>query len=249
MDDQGNAIAVWDPPAGPAGEGGRVLWTNRYMPGSGWGEAVPIKSDETTSANDFRLDVGANGDAFVIWVQDNGDETEPRDDIWAARFSGEAWSPPERIDSRDQGDKTAPDVAVDGVAVAYAVWSQRDPDFANIWTAQYDPGSESWGTPELIEPPTEDPTEDSDATLPRVDVNRAGNVFVVWRQRWDQQPSIWSNRRDPGNDWTTAIAERIEDIPESANLPIIAVDQARHAHALWLHSDSSGVKVRTNRFE
>jgi len=89
--------------------------------------------------------------------------------------------------------------------------------------------------------------EDGDATVPRVDVNRAGNVFVVWRQIWDAWRSVWSNRRDPGTTWMTA--ERIEDIPETAFLPTIAVDEARHAHALWLHSDSNTNKLRTNRFE
>ena len=69
MDDQGGAIAVWNPAAG--GVGGRVIWANRYTPGSGWGDAVLIKSDETTSADGFGLDVGANGDAFVIWMQDD----------------------------------------------------------------------------------------------------------------------------------------------------------------------------------
>lgn len=247
MDDQGHAIAVWDPPAGPAGQGGRVLWANRYTPGSDWGEPEPIKSDETTSANDFRLDVGVNGDAFAIWIQDNGNDAEPRDDIWGARFSEGAWSAPERIDRHDDGGKTAPDVAVDGAGIAYAVWSQADSDFDNIWAAQYDPVSESWGAPELIEPPTEDPADDADATVPRVDTNRAGNVFVVWVQRWDQQPSIWSNRRDPGTSWMSA--ERIEAIPGAGNQPTIAVDEARHAHALWLHSNSGTSKVRTNRFE
>jgi hypothetical protein len=248
MDDQGNAIAVWDPPAGPAGQGGRVLWANRYTPGSDWAGAVPIKSDETTSADGFRLDVGANGDAFVIWVQDNGDEIEPRNDIWAARFAGGDWSVPDRIDRHEGDNKNAPDIAVDGAGVAYAVWSQLDPAFANIWAAQYTPDTPgSWGTPELIEPENPDPTEDGDATVPRVDVNRAGNVFVVWRQIWDQWRSVWSNRRDPGTTWMTA--ERIEDIPETAFLPIIAVDEARHAHALWLHSDSDTNKLRTNRFE
>jgi len=268
MDDQGNAIAVWDPPAGPAGEGGRVLLANRYTPGSDWAGAVPIKSDETTSADGFRLDVGANGDAFVIWMQNDrsgggggtgggggagggggGGGPEPRVHIYATRFSAGAWDEePTEIASSVDRDKKDPDIAVDGAGVAYAVWSQLDPAFANIWAAQYTPDTPgSWGTPELIEPENPDPTEDGDATVPRVDVNRAGNVFVVWRQIWDQWRSVWSNRRDPGTTWMTA--ERIEDIPETAFLPIIAVDEARHAHALWLHSDSDTLKLRTNRFE
>jgi hypothetical protein len=215
----------------------------------GWrdvAEVEDVKLDDTTSADGFRLDVGANGDAFVIWVQ-NAPAEGDRDDIYAARSSGDAWTR-ERIDNHDAGDKKDPDIAVDGAGVAYAVWSQLDPAFANIWAAQYTPDTPgSWGTPELIEPENPDPTEDGDATVPRVDVNRAGNAFVVWRQRWDQQPSVWSNRRDPGTTWMTA--ERIEDIPETAFVPTIAVDEARHAHALWLHSESNTNKLRTNRFE
>ena len=107
----------------------------------------------------------------------------------------------------------------------------------------------TWGDPVLIELPTEDPDDNEDATTPRVDVNRAGNVFVVWGQIWDQQPSIWSNRRDPNTSWDPANAELIEDFPGAANRPIIAVDEARHAHALWVHTAENTLNVRTNRFE
>jgi hypothetical protein len=179
---------------------------------------------------------------------------EPRNDIWAARFAGGDWSVPGRIDRHDGGDKRTPDIAVDGAGVAYAVWSQIDPDIAapmgrraNIWAARYTPGP-GWGPPELIEPENPDPNEDGDATVPRVDVNRTGNAFVVWRQIWGSWGSAWSNRRDP-EDTTWKTAERIEDIPETVFLPTIAVDEARHAHAIWLHSDSDTLKVRTNRFE
>ena len=46
-----------------------------------------------------------------------------------------------------------------------------------------------------------------------------------------------------------ANAERIEEFPTPASLPKIAVDEARHAHSIWLHQDSRLQKVRTNRFE
>ena len=249
MDDEGGAIAVWNP---PAGQGGAVLWANRYTPGLGWGEVEVIKSDENTTVGGFRLDVGSNGDAFVIWVQDNGSDTELRYDIWAVRFSADMWSVPRRIDNHDNGDKKAPDIAIDGAGMAYAVWSQvgdADDVFENIWSAQYAPGS-GWGAPVLIEPPTDDPLEDDGpATTPRIDVNRGGNVFAVWRQNWGGWGSIWSNRIDPGETWMPANAERIENFPAPASLPKIAVDEARHAHSIWLHQDSNLQKVRTNRFE
>ena len=289
MDDQGGAIAVWNPQAG--GQGGRVLEANRYTPGAGWGDVVTIKSDESTGAAGVRLDVGANGDAFVIWMQNdlsgaggnggaggaagnggvggaagNGgvggaggmggtSRPEPRMNIYATRFSGGAWdAEPTRIDRYDDGDKKGPDIALDRDGIAHAVWSQADPFFEstidNIWSAQYTPGAETpWGEPVLIEPPNEDPLEDDPATTPRVDVNRDGNVFVVWRQNWEGWGSIWSNRIDPGESWLPGSAERIEVFADPASLPHIAVDEARHAHSVWLHQSARRNKVRTNRFE
>ena len=47
----------------------------------------------------------------------------------------------------------------------------------------------------------------------------------------------------------TATAERIEAFPATANRPKIAVDEGRHAHSVWRHDNTSGPKVRTNRFE
>jgi len=238
MDDSGNAIAVW-------ARGPSLLWSNRYTAGSGWGTSELIKGDPSTQVLVQRLAVGANGDAFVVWVQTE----ETRDDIWAARFSGLQWGAPERLDVYDAGDKSNPDIAVDGSGVAHAVWSQSDSDFGNIWATKYTPGS-GWGLPQLVEPPNVDSTEDGDATVPRVGTNDAGHTFVVWRQIWKKWGSVWSNRIDPGMEWNPMDAERIEDIDRTAKRPKIAVDDNRHAHAVWLHSVVTGVDwVRTNRFE
>jgi len=238
MDRNGNAIAVW-------GRGGSVLWANRYTAGVGWGTAELIKDDISTRVRNQRLAVGPNGEAFVVWIQTE----DTRDDILGVRFSGSTWGAPERIDSHDGGNKNAPDIAVDGTGVAHAVWSQADPDFANIWANQYTPGPR-WGMPQRIEPRNADPMEDGDAVTPRVGVNADGTTFVVWRQTWEGWGSIWSNRIDPGMDWNEMNAEQIEDQSRSAKSPKIVVDQNRHAHAVWLHGVATSIDwVRTNRFE
>ena len=248
MDDSGNAIAVWARQTVPSGGGrGEVLWANRYVAGVGWGDAGLIKPDPETRARDERLSVGPNGDAFVVWVQNQ----DARDDIWGVRFSASGWEAPERIDDYDAGNKKQPDVAVDGMGIAHAVWSQADqdltPDFENIYANQYSSG---WGTPELIEPPNEEPDEDGDAETPRVGVNADGNVFVVWTQVWQDWVSVWSNRRDPVEmSWMPMRTERIEDTERAARLPKVVVDDNRHAHAVWLHNISGSQWVRTNRFE
>lgn len=239
MDADGNAIATWRRPGFP----GDVIWSNRYRPGMGWGTAELVKPDEATDANNTRLDVGSSGDAFLTWDQEEG----MRKDVWSARFSGSSWDMPERIDDFDAGDTVEADIAVDGTGVAHAVWSQSDPDFRNIYANQYTPG-DGWGIPELIEPPNDDPSEDADATIPRVEVNSVGNAFVVWRQTFNDWGSIWSNRLDPGTGWMTG--ELIENDERAGRNPKIAVDENRHAHVIWLHSIATSTDwVRTNRFE
>ena len=125
-----------------------------------------VKSDDTTTADGLRLDVGAKGDAFVVWVQNAPSEGD-RNDVYASRFSGGAWSiEPKRIDVYDGGDKSTPDMAVDGTGAAYAVWLQNEEFDAgdridNVWLTEYAPGSD-WANPVLIEPPSEDPNDDGD---------------------------------------------------------------------------------------
>ena len=92
MDGAGNAIAVWSRRT----VDGDVIWANRYVPTGGWGEAAIIKSDPATSARRVRLSVGDAGDAFVVWIQGDGQ----RDDVWSTRFSG-TWGEPGRIDAVD----------------------------------------------------------------------------------------------------------------------------------------------------
>jgi hypothetical protein len=239
MDDDGNAIAMWS----RSTLNGNLLLANRYDSDTGWGDFELIKSDSNTSVSAERLSVGPNGDAIAIWTEGDG----VRDDIYAARWSAGVWEEPQRIDEYDAGNKATPDVAVDGSGVAHAVWSQADPDFQNIWSRQYTPGT-GWGTPALIEPPLEDREDDADARSPRVQANSVGNTFVVWTQNWRSWSSVWSNRLDPRTGWMTA--ERIETLERPARQPQIVADENRHAHAVWLHSLSTGIDwVRTTRFE
>ena len=238
MDDDGNAIAVWARPTAA----GEVIWSNRYIEGSGWGTAELVKADAETSASTVRLSVGAGGDAFVVWAQGNG----MREGVWANRFSGGSWGSPERIDRYDAGDTRTPDIAVDGSGFAHAVWAQSEDPFINIWASQYTPGS-GWQEPVLIEPPNDDPEEDGDATSPRVGVNAAGNAFVVWLQTFENWSSVWSNRLDPETGWFEA--EVIEGRDRAARQPVVTVDDRRHAHALWPHSSGGINNCLTNRFE
>jgi hypothetical protein len=108
------------------------------------------------------------------------------------------------------------------------------------------PGS-GWEAPELIEQPPEDPGDDGDAREPKIGVGPEGSALVVWTQPFEVWNSIWSNRFTVDAGWQ--VAEPIELLNRPAGIPQIAVDQNRHAHAVWRHSDGFLDRIRTNRFE
>jgi hypothetical protein len=277
FDADGNAIAIWNQRTVPEGNVGRgeIIWVNRYVAGVGWQTPRMIKPDGNTRARSWRLSVGDNGEAHVVWVQNVETDVEERHDIWSAHYTPGSnwettdWTEPQRLDDYDgsddcamnnvdcavDGNKESPDVAIDGNGVAHAVWSQAEQkipqaDFANVYATRFTIGS-GWSTPILIEPANSDPRDDGDATQPRVETNSIGNTFVVWRRIWNGRGSIWSNRIDPEQEWDPARTELIEQSDSgSGDTPKLAVDENRHAHAAWLQSVEVEIdRVRTNRFE
>jgi len=84
MDSNGNAIAVW-----VEGDGGPYfsLWTNRYVPGSGWGTIELVEYNDghvggTGMWPQVAID-DTDGSAIAVWAQDT---TGSRSEIWANRF-------------------------------------------------------------------------------------------------------------------------------------------------------------------
>jgi len=86
-----------------------------------------------------------------------------------------------------------------------------------------------------------------------------GNGFAVWvrTEAGTSNGNIWANRCTPGSDRAARLAGGDWSVPDridhheggNKSAPDITVDEARHAHAIWLHSESNTDKLRTNRFE
>jgi len=122
----GHAIAVW-----PQTDGTRAnLWANRYEPGSGWGTAELIESDDAGGVQWPRVAIDPNGDAVAVWHQSDGTRTN----IWANQYVADlGWATAELIETEDLGDAERPQVAVDPDGNAIAVWYQDDGTHINVW--------------------------------------------------------------------------------------------------------------------
>jgi hypothetical protein len=188
------------------------------------------------------------GNAIAIWSQDDGDGVFS---IYANRYIvGEGWQQEERIESgagttRHDDLSVYLDIDMDEAGNAIAVWSQEDKDgifsvYANRYTSV-----NGWGDEEIIDSSSET------ATNVAVDMDSAGNAFVVWQQEdegfnvFPRVSSIYSSRYESDSGWGTE--QLIESGDENAIHPDIQTDLNGNAIAVWIQGDTTG-SIYSNRY-
>ena len=87
-DSAGNAIVAWY----QYDENKWKIFTNRYVPGTGWNGVEIIGSDESENSKYPSIAIDTAGKAIVVWSQNN-------DSIWARRFNGTGWEDAVRVSS------------------------------------------------------------------------------------------------------------------------------------------------------
>jgi hypothetical protein len=232
MNGDGDAVAVWRQFDGYHNN----IWSNRYIVGDGWGDALIIGLDPIMPAGDAdwpQVAMDGDGNAVAVWQVWMGTQQS----IWSNQYVvGDGWYYAWPIEY-DHADARSPQVAMDGDGNAVAVWHQWDGK--NIWSSRYVVGDDwgDWGDAELIE------TGDGDAYSPEVAVDEDGNAIAVWRQ-WDGTNSnIWSNRYDVV-DGCWGDAQPIETDVEVAYSPQVAIDGEGNAIAVWEQS----ISIWSNRY-
>ena len=129
IDINGDALAVWWQ-FDAFGQGN--IWANRYTSGAGWGTPELIETDNSGSASDPQVSIGANGNALAVWYQNDGNNVAS---IWSNRYvSGVGWGNSELIETNDAGSAVGPQVDIDTNGNALAVWYQFDGTRNNIWS-------------------------------------------------------------------------------------------------------------------
>lgn len=233
VDEDGNAVAVWQQFDGSRDN----IWANRYSPAGGWGSGELIETDNAGGASEPQIEVDAAGNAIAVWYQYDG----TRNNIWANRYTPtEGWGTTELIET-DNGNIGNPQVAVDDMGNAIAVWPQHDGVRYNIRANRYTP-SGGWGTAEHIE------TDDAgNAENPQVAVDENGNAIAVWHQSDGTRNNIWANRYTPSGGWGTAELLETDDAG-GAWEPQIAVDVAGNAIAVWTQFDGIRYNIRANNY-
>ena len=126
LDGVGSAIAVWHQSDGTRNN----IWANRFVPGTGWGAAQMIETENDGGAGSPQVVVDASGNAMATWIQTDGS----RYNVWANRYvMGTGWGTAQLIETDNAGSAGPPSAAVNAAGTAISVWPQSDGTRDNLW--------------------------------------------------------------------------------------------------------------------
>ena len=228
----GNAVAVWYEYNGA----NTNAWANVFTLGTGWGTAQELQVSNTSDEVDTKVTVNAQGDAAVVWTQNNG----IRSDIWYRRYTaGSGWGTATQLSASNVGlANYSPQVAMNANGDAVFSWVNNTAGDYAAW-ARYLPANGAMGAAARIESAT---GGTGDVKLA---IDPAGNATALW-SNYDSLNStvdLWANTYSNGSWGAGAI---IENSTESISEYSVTVNNTGVVLAAWtqqITGSSQGVYV------
>ena len=228
LDDNGNALVVWVQSDGVQPS----IYAARYYDVlTDWGAPVLLESGDLGRVTEPHVALSKSGNAVAAWIQSDG----IRDDVWAARFvvASNSWDTAVKLDTGNQS-ASAVRVEMDDVGDAVAVWVQSDGSVENIYSADFDSGAGTWGTPVLVDAAT------GAASDPAVSVNASGDAMVAWVQDDGIQPSAYAARKSASASvWGAPVLLENDDITPVRSTRVALADSG-DALSAWVAGTPGG---------
>lgn len=167
----GTAYAVWEDDRA----GNSDVWFSKLPPGASVWTANERLSDDPGLASQYgpRIASAANGDLYVLWLDDRAPSTQVR--MSRFRAGGAGWEA-----SRVVSDAAAVPVSLAlglaGNGAAFAVWQDARGTSYDVWGAEFDAATDSWLAPALV---SDDPA--ASAQMRPTVARTSSQVVAAWR--------------------------------------------------------------------
>jgi hypothetical protein len=136
-------------------------------------------------------------------------------------------------------------IAVNSHGVAALAWRRMTSEPSEVFASRYSPDTGQWSAPVLIGPDTSSETTGSFVVAPQVAIDDAGNIVVVWNQRFAGVLGVWSNQYTVGTGWGTAVL--IDSSPASTTGAHVTFDSNDNVVVAWVVTDGTINHIWTSR--
>ncbi len=248
------------------GSGTFDVLARHYTALSGWMPAVTVDT-QSGDVRAPRVAMDGLGNAWVVWTQDDGS----RYNLWGRRYerATESWEAALQLESTDttfgmDSDAEMAQLAMAADGSAAVVWTQVLgrfwPDSSSGLLARivhvrgYDP-AQGWGSIEAV-----DAADVANSHDPRVSLNDAGRLSVVWQRYQVPEGSgpgrerafdVYANDYVPAGGWSGPVV--LDTNPgtttsDDADQADVALDAAGNAIAVW-RQEGTDDTIWTARFD
>jgi hypothetical protein len=237
QDARGNRIAVWEESDGKNFH----IWAKRSVAGLGWGASRRLDAQNEGNAYSPRIAFDIQGNAMAVWEQQVGGRYK----VWASCYeAGRGWGTARPIDksaTNSASDATAPQVALNALGEAMAVWQQSDGRHSHIRTSRFARGV-GWGASVSVGDTS------THANAPQVAFDAQDIALVVWQQLAGAQTQVWASQRSMDGSWARAAQLSAEHGAGDAFNPTFILDPLGKAIALWQQGDAASSHLWARRF-
>jgi hypothetical protein len=242
MNSKGEAVAVWEKNLANV-----TRIEARSFANGNWFFSTDTLSNTAIDANSPQVALGDNGQATALWVQQAGAVPS----LFASRRdAANKWATPELLETDDAGRVFQPDLSMDALGNATAVWEQQDASTPGLrkdgWANRF--SDDKWQGAQKLEL-----NDAGEARVLSVGSDSAGNAIAVWEQLDGTRFDIFSARFN-GSQWSAP--ELIErDNAGNAQLAQLAVNPSGRALAVWqqrtgpINDPASTVNIVANVFK
>lgn len=217
----GAAVASWSTSSSADTSSVYEAWASVFSPEGGWSDPVQLgPTDGPMSTTECAMD--DLGNAHVVWAQSAQAGTL----LYDARYFNGAWAPYESVAGASTHVGSI-SLALNGVGDALVLWNDWESEQPTLWSNRYSP-AEGWQGPAPLATPDAWSSYYLDVAL-----NDAGEAVAAWSLHSSDglQHQIWAASLTTSGEWSPA--EQLDDSQQIASAPVVGLDAAGNAIALW----------------
>lgn len=202
-----------------------------------WQQDTPVFRENTGSTLSIKIAKDNSRHAVAAWQQDRLVNGELTSDILVNVYSEEfaIWFGAISMNNTDAGSSENPQLAVWDDRNFVVVWQQLDNETYHIYSRFYSPETA------LSEPIRVDNGQ-HDATEPRIAVNQAGSILLLWQQSDGSTQRLMASQPSQENGWGWAppVMVSSDSLDTDVSDPHVTIDESGRGAAVWLQKNDQG---------
>jgi len=203
LDSSNNAYAVWQDERNGAGKAD-IYYAKRTASNGTWLTPNLKVSDDPAGGGGAvqrnpRIAGTAAGTETAVWVDLRSSQTNIYSSTLAS--GGSTWAANKKVTDNTAALKDNPDVIVGSDGTSYAVWQDSRNANPDIYFSKLTSGGSTWSANVKV---SDDPGTAAQ-TAPRIGIDSAGNLTVIWLDARTSPPQVRVSRQTAGsNTWSAS---------------------------------------------